>query len=207
MEGEEDFFSTLITRDETWCYHYDPEMKVQSKQWKRKSSPAPVKGKRTFSAGKVMATVFWDHEGIVHIEFMPKGSTINGASYANTLCNLKEAILQKRPKLRNKKIGLLHDNAPVHTSHLARAALHECKFEELFHPAYSPDLAPSDFYLFQNLKKDLKGKRYADNNAVEAAVLKYFEDQPKTFYKKGIESVKWKWEKCVSLLGDYIEKQ
>lgn len=207
MEGEEDFFSTLITGDETWCYYYDPETKVQSKQWKRKSSPAPVKGKREKSAGKVMATVFWDCEGIVHLEFMPKGSTITGASYAKTLRNLKEAVLQKRPKIRKKKIRLLHDNAPAHTSHLARAALHECKFEELFHPAYSPDLAPSDYYLFPNLKKHLKGTRFADNNAVEEAVLEYFEDLPKSFFKTGIESVKLKWEKCVNLLGGYIEKQ
>ena len=42
---------------------------------------------------------------------------------------------------------LLHDNAPVHKSRVAQAAIHKCKFEQLNHPPYSPDLAPNDYYL------------------------------------------------------------
>jgi histone-lysine N-methyltransferase SETMAR len=47
----------------------------------------------------------------------------------------------------------LHDNAPVHRSQLGQAAVLECGFEEMLHPPYSPDLAPSDYHLFPNLKK------------------------------------------------------
>ena len=85
MEGEKNFFSTLVTGDETWCYYYDPETKEQSREWRRQGSPPPRKAKREKSAGKGMATVFWDCEGVVLVEFMPKGSTINGPHYAETL--------------------------------------------------------------------------------------------------------------------------
>ena len=37
-------------------------------------------------------------------------------------------------------------------SRVAQAAIRECKFQQLNHPPYSPDLAPSDYYMFWNLK-------------------------------------------------------
>jgi hypothetical protein len=37
--------------------------------------------------------------------------------------------------------------------------LAKLRFEVLKHTAYSPDLAPSDYHLFPNLKKHLKGKK------------------------------------------------
>ena len=44
----------------------------------------------------------------------------------------------------------LQDNAPAHTSPVTMTAATECGFEVLPHPPYSPDMAPSDFCLFQN---------------------------------------------------------
>ncbi len=64
-------------------------------------------------------------------------------------------------------IWLLHDNAPVHMADVAQVALHEAGFRQLQHPPYSPDLAPSDFYLFRYLKPHLKGKRFEDDEAVK----------------------------------------
>jgi len=46
----------------------------------------------------------------------------------------------------------LHYNEPAHRSHVGHAAVLECGFEEMSHPPYSPDLAPSD-YMFPDLKK------------------------------------------------------
>ena len=182
MEGENKFLSTVVTGDETWCYYYDPETKVQSKQWKRSGSPPPVKGKRGKSAGKVMATVFWDTKGILLLEFMPPKTTITGTTYSQTLKNLKQQIPNLRPRTKTRKWRLLHDNASSHTSRVARAAVMECGFEELFHPPYSPDLAPSDYYLFRNLKNHLKGTQFSDDSEVKAAVKVYFDSLPKIFF-------------------------
>ena len=50
--------------------------------------------------------------------------------------------------------GLIHDDhAPSHTSNIEQAKKHELGFESLPHPPYSPDLPPSDYYLFQDLKR------------------------------------------------------
>jgi hypothetical protein len=50
--------------DETGIYHYTPESKQQSKQWTEAVCSAPKKTRLVPSAGKVMASVFWDAEGI-----------------------------------------------------------------------------------------------------------------------------------------------
>jgi len=65
LANPESFLRHLVTQDETWVYHFDPETKTQSMQWKHKDSPAPKKFKVAASSGKVMASVFCDAEGII----------------------------------------------------------------------------------------------------------------------------------------------
>ena len=86
-------------------------------------------------------------------------------------------------------VWLLHDNAPVHKSMIAQQAIHECGFIKLDHPAYSPDLAPSDYYLFRNLKSYLRGQRYQDDDALKSAVENWLEGQSAELYSAGIASL------------------
>jgi len=72
-----DFLSRLVTMDETWLYHYDPETKQQSMEWRHSGSPHPKKSRVQISAGKVLASIFWDQDGILSIDYLPKGPTIN----------------------------------------------------------------------------------------------------------------------------------
>ena len=43
-------------------------------------------------------------------------------------------------------------------------------YELISHPAYSPNLAPSDYFLFPNLKEDIRGRHFWSNKEVLAAV-------------------------------------
>ena len=102
-----------------------------------------------------MASVFWDAKGIVFVDNLQKGKTINGEYYAKLLRELRQAI--KRPGKLTKGVLLHQDNALAHKSLVAMSAVHDCSFELFDHPPYSPDLAPSDYFLFPNLKKHLAG--------------------------------------------------
>ena len=66
---ENDFLSRLVTVDETWVHYYEPENKAQSRQSVGRGSPRPKKFKTQPSAGKVMATVIWDAQGIIMLTF------------------------------------------------------------------------------------------------------------------------------------------
>ena len=58
-----------------------------------------------------MATVFWDAQGLILVDFMPKGETINSEAYIETLQKLKTGICRVRPNLEMNKVLLQHDNA------------------------------------------------------------------------------------------------
>ena len=160
-------------------------LKKESMQWKRPSSPPPKKFRTQPSSSKVMATVFWDSKGFILIDYKPTGTSITGEYYANVIKQLRVAMKEKRKGKLAAGVLLLHDNAPVHKSRIAQAAARECKFEQLNHPPYSPDLAPSDYYLFRNLKSYLRGTRFRDEDELKAATEAWFEDQIDDFYFKG----------------------
>lgn len=201
-----DFWRRFITVDETWIHHSTPETKEQSKQWVFHGEPAPKKAKATLSANKVMATVFWDSRGIIHVDYLEKGKTINGEYYANLLDRFNDAVKEKRPHLAKKKILFHQDNARVHTCVIAMAKFHELGYQLLPHPPYSPDLAPSDYFLFPNMKKWLGGKRFGSNDDVIAETNAYFEGLERTYFLDGIQKIEKRWTKCIELKGDYVEK-
>jgi hypothetical protein len=77
----------------------------------------------------------------------------------------------------------------------------------LEHPPYFPDLAPSDFYLFPKLKLFLADQRFSSNQEAIAAVEGYLAGYlTKNHYRDGIMALEHRWNKCISLKGDYVEK-
>ena len=67
LYNKADFLRRFVTMDEIWVHHFGPETKEQSKQWTERGESAPKKVKTVPSAGKVMASVFWDARGTVFI--------------------------------------------------------------------------------------------------------------------------------------------
>ena len=166
FRSKDDFLLRLVTVDETWVHYYEPENKAQSRQWVGPGSPRPKKFKTQPSAG----TVFWDAKGVIMLDFLPKRSTITGVYYANLLDQLRTAIREKRRGKLSKGVLLQQDNARVHTCKVAMDAVERNGYELIPHPAYSPDLAPSDFFLFLNLKKDIRGLHFRSDEEVVTAV-------------------------------------
>ena len=91
-----DFLSRLVTMDETWLYHYDPETKQQSMEWRHSGSPHPKKFRVQKSGGTVLASIFWDQDGILLIDYLPNGQTINVEYYSPLLVQLKDILKEKR---------------------------------------------------------------------------------------------------------------
>ena len=205
-EAEGDgFLDQVITGDETWCHHYEPESKRQSMEWHHSNSPARKKFKTQASAGKVMCTVFWDRQGVILLDFLEPGATVNSDRYVETLTKLKARIARVRPEKR-ETFCLQHDNARPHTSLKTMECVAKFGWTVLPHPPYSPDLAPSDFHLFAPLKNGLRGQRFPDNDAVIAAVKKWTTSAGADFYERGIKALVHRWQKCIESGGDYVEK-
>jgi len=139
---------------------------------------------------------------------LEKGKKITGEYISNILTRLDEKICEKRPGLQKGKEKIIYhqDSAPAHKSVLAMGKLRDLHYEFLEFPPYSPDLAPSDFYLFPKLKLFLAGQPFSSNQEEIAAVEGYFADLTKNHYRDGIMALEHRWNKCISLKGDYVEK-
>ena len=129
------------------------------------------------------------------LDFLPKRSTITGVYYANLLDQLRTAIREKRRGAR------------VHTCKVAMDAVERNGYELIPHPAYSPDLAPSDFFLFPNLKKDIRELHFRSDEEVVAAVEEWVNGKDPDFFSSGLKALEHRWSKCITLEGNYIEKE
>ena len=140
------------------------------------------------------------------IDYFQKGRMITGAYYAALLDRLVDESRKKQPNFKKKKMLFHDDNSPSHTSDITQAKKHKLGFESLPHPPYSPDLAPSDYYLFLNLKRWLYGRRFESNEKVEWETEGYFGGFDKSYYLKGIEKFENRWTRYIEQEGEYIDK-
>ncbi|PIC33252.1 hypothetical protein B9Z55_013297 [Caenorhabditis nigoni] len=99
---------------------------------------------------------------------------------------------------------LIHDNARPHTAKITQKKTLELGWEVLQHPPYSPDLAPSDYHLFRSMQHHLAEKKFKSDEEVKIWVTNYFESQPAEFFKKGIESLRMRWQMVVDNDGEYL---
>ena len=155
-----DFLSRLVTMDETWLYHYDPETKQQSMEWRDSGSPSPKIIGVKKSAGKVLPSIFWDPDGILLIIYLPKVQTINAEKYSFLLVQLKDILKEKRRGKVTKGVSFLLDNIPAHRTLTTQKEIAYLDFQYFDYPPYSPDLAPSDYYLFPGLKKRIESSPF-----------------------------------------------
>ncbi|GFU72413.1 uncharacterized protein TNCV_933641 [Trichonephila clavipes] len=87
----------IVNADETWVRHVNCETKLQSMQWGHTSSPKrPRQYLRTLSPKKIMATVFWNRQGVLLFDFLEYGVTINSERYCQTLQNHRGSVQNKR---------------------------------------------------------------------------------------------------------------
>ncbi|GFY35013.1 mariner Mos1 transposase [Trichonephila clavipes] len=202
--NKSEFLRRYVTMDETWLHHFSPESNRQSAEWTARDEPTPKRGKTQKSAGKVMASLFWDIHGIIFIDYLKKGKPTNSDYYVALLERLKDEIAEKRPHLKKKKVLFHQDNTPCHKSMKSMAKLHELGFELLPDPSYSPDQAFSSFFLFSDLKRMLAGQKFRAEEEVIAETEAYFEAKDKSCYKNDIEKLYGRYNRCITLEGNYI---
>jgi histone-lysine N-methyltransferase SETMAR len=74
------------------------------------------------------------------------------------------------------------------------------------HPAYSPNLAPSDFHLFPTLKESLGGRCFRSNEEVKDAVKEWLNGLAAEVCDEGIQKLVTRYDKCLYVSDDYVEK-
>ncbi|GFW51094.1 mariner Mos1 transposase [Trichonephila clavipes] len=137
---------------------------------------------------------------------MPQETTINSGAYCATIRKLQRALQNKRRSMLSKGVLFFHDNARPQTSRTTRELIEYFGWEVLDHVPYSPNLAPSDFYLFRHLKHKLGGNSFSDNEEGKAAVNSWLSDQVADFFEEGFQNLILRHDKCINKLENYVEK-
>ena len=147
LEREPEFFSRIITGDESWILEYDPKTKRQSWEWHTANSPCPKKARMSKSKIKSMFICFFDSQGMVHKEFVPSGQTVSHTFYQEVIERLRKMVARVRTAIARTWMQR-HDKAPCHTAvsiiEFFAEKNHSCGSSA----PYSTDLSRCDFFLF-----------------------------------------------------------
>ena len=129
-----------------------------------------------------------------------KNQTINSNKYYSQLDQHDE----KQQELVNRKCIIFHqDNARPHVSRWPDETV-TAWLGSSDSSAYSPDIAPSDFHLFQSLQNSLNGKNFNSPEDCKRHLEQFFAQKDKKFWEDGIMKMPEKWQKVVEQKGEYI---
>ena len=152
----------------------------------------------------MLYAIFFDSKGPVLQIPVPKGSSVTGKFYRESvLTQLVDFYQKRRPRTGVHGIKLLHDNAPAHKSAMVQEYLKESGLDVSMN--LSPGLSPCDFWLFPRLREMLAGHRFESRCGIGSAVYQYLQHIPEEDYQAAF----WKlvdWCKmCVEADGAYFE--
>ena len=114
-------------------------------------------------------------------------------------------IGQRRPEKARGRFLLQQDNAPPHRALVVKTVLEEDGSKVLKHPPYSPDLAPSDYWLFSDRRSQLRGREFGSRSALGTAIYQYRKKTPTQSFRTAIQDLIKRWDRCVCMQGEFVE--
>uniref|UniRef100_A0A914D001 Mariner Mos1 transposase n=1 Tax=Acrobeloides nanus TaxID=290746 RepID=A0A914D001_9BILA len=128
-----------------------------------------------------MLCVWWDMNGMIYWELLGSKSTLATAVYSQQLDRVAEATAYDKIDQSFKSWVVLP------------------------HPVYNPDLASSDYHLFQDLQLELDEQHLEKDEDVKNWLKNYFDQKPRIFFERGIRSLPTKWAQVMYNNGEYFE--
>lgn len=182
----------VYTQDESWIYFSKPHKSM----WLENSYPIPTQPKKTVASKKAMISVFWSRSGIKLLTMLPQNQSFTKNFYENY-------VLRKLDITTGQKIFFHCDNSRIH---LCPEVFKQLGIERLEHPPYSPDIAPSDFFLFGFIKKLIEGMNFKDENDLYQKISETLHSIPKQYFINAYNEWLKRLEEVIKLNGEYIIK-
>jgi len=174
-----------LTGDEVWIYYNNGMDYV----WIGKEEQAATTIQNNNGGKKVMISVYWNPTGIKVVSMVPRNTSFTKNLFVESvLDDLKKEVNKTRPSRLGSGMYLHIDNAKPQC---ANTQITELGFQRLTHPPYSPDLAPSDFYLFGRLKRIFNGKNFVDDGDLYEKVKSVLYNIPLSELQGAYEE--WEW--------------
>jgi histone-lysine N-methyltransferase SETMAR len=195
-------WAKFLTGDESWFYLSTDHQLV----WLPEGETIPTRAKKMIGAHKALFTIFWSPLGLPVVDVLPKGAKFNSQYMVDTIIPELASAGSRCPRSYAKHHTHIHmDNARPHTSIATKSAMDEKRLKCVPHPPFSPDLAPSDYYLFGRVKGALTGQTFASPEELRHAIIDFVSSIP----RDELDRVFVEWERrlkeCIANMGEYVD--
>jgi hypothetical protein len=145
----------IIIFEEWWIYVFSEH----NLMWTAPGEIVVDRELHTVQSPKFMLTVVWNPIGFPVLEALPNGRKFNAQYDTNDILAAISDWRWQTGGTRPNKLWVHSDNARPHTAKMSRDYIGLNRMKQASHRPYSPDLAPSDFFLFGYVKGKLMGSR------------------------------------------------
>jgi hypothetical protein len=159
-------WNDIVALDESWFY-LSPDYELV---WRPRDEKSPKETDTQFNQKKFMLTIIWNPCGFHLIKVLEKGRKFNAGYY---ITGVSEPFSQWHSieAAGNERKRVAHaNNARPHTAKLSTQYFNDNRMKLAPHPPHSLDLAPSDFYRFEYVKRCLAGLSFEDADQLLVAV-------------------------------------
>lgn len=190
----------FLTGDESWFYlSYEHE-----RMWVESGDEPQTRSKKMIGDEKVLVSVFWNPNGFALVDELPKGVTFTTDYFIN---NILEKLTKRGtafPDRDGKRLNLHFDNARPHTADKTIQYMELNGLKKVPHPPYSPDIAPSDFFLFGYTKDKLQGCSFNTREELLDAIRQIWAEIPKATLREVFLEWEKRLQKVIDTDGNYI---
>jgi hypothetical protein len=104
-----------------------------------------------------MLALFCSTTGPLVEDWSPTNALFNSTDFCEVIVSrFASAPFSDQAEQRERRVDLHRDRARPHNSTKSLQCAADNKFKKMPHPPYSPDIAPSDVYLFGTVKQRLQ---------------------------------------------------
>jgi len=183
---------STLTGDESWMYLSNE----QAKGWTFPGDDQLIRVDRQQADPKRLFVVFFSTVGFKVAEFLPEGATVNAVYMENLFRSI--GVTSLRP------LWIHMDNAAPHRAKRTQNALQVIGISSLRHPPYSPDLAPSDFWLFGRIKQALGCSHFSNEAELKGAILDIIHKITTPEIRRVYNEWMRRLQACIDSEGEYV---
>jgi transposase len=149
-------------------------------------------------------SIFWCPVGFPDSTALPPKTKFSSTYFCN---NIIPKIVERMPfdlAESPRKLMLRMDNASPHRARGSCKCLKKFRIRPIRHPPYSPDLAPSDFYLFGKLKGAFAGPEFVSTDKLLLPIRELTGSIERAELESVFDAWEWRLRQCIQMKGEYV---
>ena len=186
------YWPYTLTVDESWFYFSNEP----TQGWTFPGDEPITRVDRQLTDRKLLFVVFFSTTGFKTTHFVPSGTTLNAQYF--------QSLFEEMGANFPRPLWIHMDNVAPHRAKTTQNTLSSLGISTLTHPPYSPDLAPSDFWLFGRIKQALGRTHFSTAGELGAAVLGIIDKIGKAEIKKVYNEWVLHLQACIDNGGEYV---